>query len=129
MYYIEDADLLGSGLCPWQLCAALWKIASETDSFFPDVKIGAARCKDVYCFTFLQGSRDYYGIDIDLTARLKAIAASKEVVIDFRFREKITESYDAREDKADILSVERMVGPEECVLDGISQKVTVYRGR
>jgi class 3 adenylate cyclase len=106
----------------------LWQIATERDPAFPEVKIGAAYCEQVYPITFLQGNRDYYGIDVDLTARLKALADPKEVVVDFRFHERIVQGYAATGNQDDFVSVRRLVGPEKCVLKGISQKVIVYRG-
>ena len=70
MYYIEELDLSDSGYNALQIFDGLWHLATETGAEFPDVKIGAAWCEEVYPITFLAGSRDYYGIDIDLTARL-----------------------------------------------------------
>src|SRR6266404_1311043 len=86
MYYIEDIDLQGNNAL--QIYDGLWQTATEQDSkFFKDVKIVAARCQEVYPITFIRGNRDYYGVDIDLTARLKDKAVAKQVVIDSRFHE------------------------------------------
>jgi hypothetical protein len=73
MYYIEDSDLKQSGVTPFELFHSLWLIATEDRrEVFPVVKIGAVRCVQVYSLTFLKGSQDYYGLEIDLAARLQA---------------------------------------------------------
>lgn len=129
MYYVEEIDLLQSGYDSLQIYDGLWQIATESGPEFPDVKIGAAWCEDVYPMTFLANSRDYYGIDIDLTARLQSLADSKEVVIDFRLREKVMLDYEAAGNRIeDFVSVRRLVGPEKVAPKGIPNKVLIYRG-
>ncbi len=128
MYYIEEEEYLESGYSLLQIYDGLWKIATDNDPHFPDVKIGAAWCEEVYPITFQAGARDYYGIDIDLTARLQAIAESKEVVIDFRLHQKVLESYVSVGTQSQFVSVRRLIGPEKVSLKGIPQKVLVYRG-
>jgi hypothetical protein len=39
--------------------------------------------------TFFRGNRDDYVMDVDLTARLQAEAANREVVIDRRFYKRV----------------------------------------
>jgi class 3 adenylate cyclase len=128
MYYIESYELLEKGYSLLQIYDGLWQIAAETGPEFPDVKIGAAWCEEVYAITSQAGARDYYGIDIDLAARLQAIADSKEAVIDFRFHEKILGNYNSIGNQSQFVSVRRLVGPEEVSLKGIPQKVLIYRG-
>lgn len=128
MYYIECQDLKSSGYSPLQIYDGLWQIATESDSNFPEVKIGAAWCEKAYPITFIQNGLDYYGIDIDLTARLQGIADSKEVVIDFRLHQKVMQHYQAAGNARQFVSVARMVGPEKVNLKGIQNKTLVYRG-
>src|SRR5207249_4772102 len=112
MYYIEDIDLQAYNAL--QIYDWLWQTATEQDSeLFKDVKIVVARCEQVYPISFLRGNRDYYGIDIDLTARLKDKAAAKQVVIDSRFHEKIMECYTSTRNKQQFRSVRRLQGPEK----------------
>jgi class 3 adenylate cyclase len=127
MYFIEDGDLKDSGYIPLQIFDGLWQVATEHDKLFPPVKVGAARCEQVYPITFLPGNRDYYGIDIDLTARLKGLAEPKQVIIDSRFYEKIRQDYDHTGNKDQFQSVRRLKGPEEHTLKGIPNRVNVYR--
>lgn len=129
MYYIEEEDLFKSGFTPMQVYDGLWQLAQERGSDFPDVKVGAAWCEDVYPITFFSGNRDYYGLDIDLTARLQAKAGNKEVVIEGRLRERVMQDFKSAGNADDFVSVKRLVGPEEVELKGITGKVVIYRGR
>jgi class 3 adenylate cyclase len=128
MYYIEESDLIKSGYTALQIYDGLWQIAMETGADYPEVKIGAAWCEDVYPITFLPESRDYYGIDIDLTARIQAVANSKEVVIDARLHRRVLENYQATGNKDQFESVLLLRGPETKELKGIPSVVTIYRG-
>jgi class 3 adenylate cyclase len=128
MYFIEETDLLYSGYTPMQIYDGLWKMATETEPDFPEVKIGAAWCEEVYPITFFAGNRDYYGIDIDLTARLQSEAHNKEVVIDSRLCEKVVDCYRNTGNQDDYTSVSRLRGPEKVLLKGIPNPVTIHRG-
>jgi class 3 adenylate cyclase len=128
MYYVEEPDLLGSGYKLLQVYDGLWKFVTEAGPEFPDVKVGAAWCDDVYPITFLPRNQDYYGIDIDLTARLQAIAGSKEVVIDQRFHQRVIQDFNLVGNSDQFESVKRLRGPEEVDLKGIPEKITIYRG-
>ena len=129
MYFIEEPDLVSSGYTPMQVYDGLWQMVTETAPEFPDVKIGAAWCEEVYPITFFAGNRDYYGIDIDLTARLQSMANSKEVVIDSRLREKIIEHYSRAGNNDQFVGVRRLEGPEEASPKGVPHTVQIYRGQ
>jgi class 3 adenylate cyclase len=129
MYFIEDQDLRSSGYSPMQIYDGLWHLATETGSEFPDVKIGAAWCEEVYPITFFAGNRDYYGIDIDLTARLQSMANSKEVVIDSRLRDKVFENYSKAGNRDQFVGVRKLEGPEEVLPKGIPHTVQIYRSK
>lgn len=127
MIYIEETDLTASGYDPLQIFDALWQIATENDPRLPTVKIGAAYCTQVYPITFLAGSRDYYGVDIDLAARLKGLAAPKSIVINDKFREKVMDGYRPIANQEQFKSVATLQGPESCAVNGIPGTVTIYR--
>lgn len=127
MYYIEGPDLQQSGYTPLQIFEGLWQLATEEGPEFSDVKIGAAWCENVYPITFFPGSRDYYGIDIDLTARLQSLANNKEIVIDSRLYDKVTADFNHTGNRDDFVGVKRLNGPEKVVLKGISHEVLIYR--
>lgn len=128
MYFIEEPDLLASGYTAMGVYDGLWQMATETATEFPEVKIGAAWCEEVYPITFFAGSRDYYGIDIDLTARLQSTANSKEVVIDSRLHDKVCEHYFSAGNRDQFTSVAKLSGPENATLKGIPHQVQFYRG-
>lgn len=129
MYYIEESDLLKSGYSPMQIFDNLWQVANEAGPEFPEVKIGAAYCTDVYSLTFFKGHQDYYGIDIDMTARLRAAAtASRQIVINRRFhdaiRQRHTNAGNGEQFDESFLSLK---GPESITLKGVPGEVEVFR--
>jgi class 3 adenylate cyclase len=117
----EEVDLEKSGYTPLQLFDGLWQVATEHEPHFPGVKIGAARCERVYPITFLHGNRDYYGIDIDLAARLLAKASEPEVVIEQRFYDVIQSLYKQIGNQEQFDSVRRLTGPTRKKLKGIPE--------
>ena len=127
MYYIEAQDLEKSGYRPLQVFDGLWQVATDTDERFPVVKIGAAWCEQVYAITFLRGSQDYYGIDVDMTARLQALAQERQVVIERRLFDKIKADYEFFGNKNDFDSVRLLSGPKHELLKGIPAKIEVFR--
>lgn len=127
MYYIELSDLRKSGYTQLQIFDGLWQIATENDSRFPAVKIGAARCQEAYALTFFRGSQDYYGIDIDMTACLQNLAKQREVVIDRRFYDDIAADYQGIANQEQFVSFRSLRGPMQENLKGIPNVTEVYR--
>lgn len=127
MYYIELSDLKQSGYTPLQMFDGLWKTATEPDSRFPAVRIGAARCEHVYALTFFRGSQDYYGIDIDMTARLQSLARARQLVIERRFYEEVAANYRAIGNQDQFGSFLSLRGPTPESLTGIPNAFEVFR--
>lgn len=127
MYYIELSDLRQSGYTPLQIFDGLWQTATETDARFPVVKIGAARCEHVYALSFLRGSQDYYGIDIDMTARLRSLARDHQVVVERRFYQEIASDYNRIGNQNQFDSFRCLRGPTQENLKGIPNAVEVFR--
>ena len=48
-------------------------------------KIGVSYCKNIYNISFFKNRYDFYGSDIDLTARLFSIAADQEIIMNRAF--------------------------------------------
>jgi class 3 adenylate cyclase len=71
---------------------------------FLTCKVGIHYCTDVYNITFLEGVNDYYGKDIDLTARLMSKTAANRIVLSEMFYQKVTvnfnEGYSTYKDSA-----------------------------
>ena len=121
MYYIEDKDLAAEGYSHFQIYDALWQIAVQQSGLYPDVKISAAWCDDVYPVTFIPGQQDYYGLGIDLTARLKGYALPKEVVIDERLYQRVMQGVKDKHASIQGLRCPRAVQPT-----GIASPVNIY---
>jgi class 3 adenylate cyclase len=122
MYYIEDSELKQSAGTPFSLFHSLWLIATENRrEIIPEVRIGAVRCNQAYSLTFMQGNQDYYGIDIDLAARLQTYAQPGEVVIERRFYDEI-----AVEHKAKAASFFSVIGPRKVQLKGFTSWIDVF---
>jgi len=127
MFYIEIPDLKQSGYTPLQIFDGLWQLATESDPNFPAVKIGAARCEKAYSLTFLRGNQDYYGIDVDMTARLQSIAAEREIVIEQKFYDDISADYQGIGNQEQFESYRALRGPVPEPLKGIPDKINAYR--
>ncbi len=62
----------------------------EEDLFLP-CKVAIHYCTEVYNVTFLKGYNDYYGKDIDLSARLMSKTKPYRIVISEKFFQKVLE--------------------------------------
>jgi len=130
MYYIEDQELVKSGESPLQLYDALYQIAGNRGTDYPATKIVAAHCCSAYPITFLPNVRDFYGIDVDRAARLKAIdpkLESRQLVIDSRMYEKVKAAYDQTGNKQQFDSFTKLRGPEIVTAKGIPDPIKAYR--
>jgi class 3 adenylate cyclase len=58
---------------------------------FMNCKVAMHYCTEVYNITFLENYNDYYGIDIDMTARLTKKAVTNRIVISETFFKKVVE--------------------------------------
>jgi len=137
----EPIKVLGDGLLffipetemqeetPLTLYNGLTNIVSEEGPYFKEVKIGAAFCRNAYDITFVRGNRDIYGKDIDLTARLAGEAASREIVMNKEFVEKIRSAWTGTFNKSNLEEVERINGPELIPIRGFTNRVEVFRFR
>lgn len=63
------------------------------DTFLP-CKVAIHYCTEVYNLTFFKGTNDYYGSDVDLTARLMTKCLENRIVLSEKFLEKV--HYDLR---------------------------------
>lgn len=66
------------------------------DGVFLQCKVGIHYCTEVYNITFLEGANDYYGQDIDLTARLASKAKPNRIVMSEVFYEKVKADYNSK---------------------------------
>jgi hypothetical protein len=56
---------------------------------FLNCKVSIHYCTEVYNITFFEGANDYYGSDIDLTARLMTKSIESRIVVSERFYAKV----------------------------------------
>jgi class 3 adenylate cyclase len=58
---------------------------------FMNCKVAIHHCSDVYNISFFRGANDFYGKDIDLTARLMAKTTENRIVLSESFYRKVIE--------------------------------------
>jgi class 3 adenylate cyclase len=90
--------------------ASLFIIKNHTDDqLFLNCKVAIHYCTSVYNITFFKGAEDYYGSDIDLTARLMSQSRENRIVMSERFYQHV---------QSDLL--ERKLPPDEGCLRNVS---------
>ena len=96
MLYIPDDELLKKssnnhyfGLLE-DIFAALFIIKNHADTgLFLNCKVAIHYCTEVYNITFFEGANDYYGSDIDLTARLMTKSIENRIILSEKFFNKV----------------------------------------
>jgi class 3 adenylate cyclase len=95
MIYIPDADLAKKATFTshYSIIEELHATIDNIKSFpvknlFMDCKVAMHYCTDVYNITFLKDYNDYYGKDIDLTARLMSKSGRNRIVFSEAFYRK-----------------------------------------
>lgn len=97
MLYIPDDELRAKtgynnyiGLLS-ELYSTLYNIKYfPNNKMFLECKMGIHYCTEAYNITFLEGANDFYGSDIDLSARLMSKAIANRIVISEDFYNKVT---------------------------------------
>ncbi len=70
--------------------AALFLIRNHPDpDLFLQCKVAIHYCTEVYNITFFEHAEDYYGSDIDLTARLMSKSMDNRIVLSEKFYQKV----------------------------------------
>lgn len=70
--------------------SGLFLIKNHPDSdLFLNCKVAIHYCTEVYNITFFEGANDYYGSDIDLTARLMGKGIENRIVVSGKFYDKV----------------------------------------
>ena len=70
--------------------ASLYNLKNHPDTeIFLDCKVSIHYCTEVYNITFFEGKNDYYGSDIDLTARLMLKSIENRIVMSEKFLIKV----------------------------------------
>ena len=75
--------------------ASLFLIKNHPDQdLYLNCKVAIHYCTEVYNITFFRGAEDYYGLDIDLTARLMTRSVENRIVMSEQFYLKVTGDLD-----------------------------------
>lgn len=127
LFFVPESEMQEE--TPLTLFNCLTNIVKEGERYFKDVKIGAAFCRHAYDITFIQGNRDIYGKDIDLTARLAGIAVSREIVMNREFVDKVRSAWESMFNKPNFQEVTRITDPELIPLRGFTDRIEVFRFR
>ncbi len=96
MLFIPDAALLGktsNNTCfalLEDIYAGLYLIKNHPDpDLFLNCKVAIHYCTEAYNITFFEGANDYYGSDIDLSARLMSKSIENRIVLSEKFYLKV----------------------------------------
>ena len=92
LYFIPKQHLVDTKQVPLQLFAGLAAVVDDQDPIFPEQK-AAVVSGEAYELTFIRDRPDVYGKDVDLVARLAAIARSRELVMNRAFYEEVRREY------------------------------------
>ena len=97
MLYIPDRELKKKGYINtyYSLIEEIYSTIHNLQSFprqdlFYQCQVALHYCREVYNVTFLKGFNDYYGRDIDLTARLKVKTRANRLVFSEEFYKKVS---------------------------------------
>ncbi len=101
MFYITDEELKWlkenkpvSYFSPLQMLQALHELIKNKEYQEP-VKVAICYCEDVYHITFLKDVDDYYGKDIDLTAKLMGDSKKNSIIMNKEFYQTVKSKYDS----------------------------------
>lgn len=125
-FYVEAADLSANDLGVLHIYDDLWRMIHTHGNGFPSIKAGAAYCESAYAVSFLNDQQAYQGSDIDMTAKLLAMAQTREIVTERRFYEKLKTA-------CDLESTGRpwqrlgLHGPTRLILPEIERAVEIFR--
>lgn len=67
------------------------------EGLFIDCKVAIHYCTEVYNISFFKNFNDYYGIDIDIAARLMSQSKANTIVMSERFYNKVNDDFKSKE--------------------------------
>ncbi len=120
MLYIPDEDLkIKSSYNTFfelleEIHATIFNIKHFPDNnLFLNCRVAIHHCTDVYNISFFEGVNDYYGSDIDITARLMGHSRENEIILSENFYQKVL---------GDLQTMG--LPPDTGCLESISRKIT-----
>ena len=128
MFYVSSETLSLLSETPLNLYAGLYSVAGELDPLYTAVKVAIAYCESAYRLSFLPGTEDVYGKDIDLTARLLSKACPRDVIMNETFVNMVKESLRTKGSNRDqFAEVNRIEGPFPTQLAGFAAPVNIFK--
>lgn len=128
MFYVRESDLQERKQTALNLFLALsFVVQEEAKEIFGRSKIAVAFCRDAYEITFLQGTNDIYGKDVDLTARLMSLALEGEIMMNESFVEQVRKAYEESVIQKEFPDVAKITGPWPQRFKGFATYVNVYK--
>jgi class 3 adenylate cyclase len=128
MFWFKDEDL---GQTPLELIQKLDDMLREKKAepnLYPPVRVAVCRCSGVLEISFMRPGDDVFGKEIDLTARLLALAAEGEVVMNEEFRNIVRQQFERCGGQGgQFVCVERIQGPWSQKIKGFSKPQTIYK--
>jgi hypothetical protein len=127
MFFIPETRMRATGETALQLFTGLCAVANMTDELFREVKISAVYCRQAYEISFIPGTEDVYGKDIDLTVRLLGKADSREILMNEAFVERVRADHAGLPDPEAYPEVGRIVGPWPESMKGFVEQVRLFK--
>ncbi|MBU6401112.1 MAG: hypothetical protein KGS61_12395 [Verrucomicrobia bacterium] len=127
MFFISQDRMLANHETALHFFSGLCRVAAAEDPLFSDVKISAVFCQHAYEITFIPGTEDVYGKDIDLTMRLLAKAGSREILMNEGFVQQVRGDYAVAANPDQYREVQRIVGPWPEAMKGFVDPVLIYK--
>ncbi|MEN9358816.1 MAG: hypothetical protein RL095_351 [Verrucomicrobiota bacterium] len=128
MYFIPESEIRELGLSTLSIFESLCdQLTLDRFEEVRSVRIGAAWCSGVYPITFRVGVSDYYGLDIDLCARLCNLAAERELIINEALQMKLTEDFRKLPDGQNFHYFLKLRGPWPMRIKGIEHYVNIFK--
>jgi hypothetical protein len=127
MYYLPEAELAARDLTVLGLFSCLTQILrTREEGVYGPVKASLLFCSHAYELSFMRGRVDFYGKDVDLTARMISEAGPGDLIMNEPFVHRLREEY-LGINQEQFPDVERLVGPLQFQPHGFNASVGYYK--
>jgi len=127
MFYISETPLTNTKPALTLFLGLCYLVQEKERGVFGATKAAVAYCLDVYPVSIATDARDFYGKDIDLTARLLSVAGEGEIVMNEEFTKKVKGDYAEVAAKSDFPDVPSIMGPWPQRFKGFADYVKIYK--
>lgn len=95
------------------------------DGLFIDCKVGIHYCTEVYNITFFEDFNDYYGIDIDISARIMSKSKANTIVMSESFYQKVYEDFQNKEIYHQEKLLSLISNPKDTLFKGVPHLIQI----